>query len=239
MIDGLLPGCVSSSESRSQYIAADTLYPEEAAVVRNAVLERRQEFTAVRACARLALAGLGLPPAPVLPGPRGEPLWPAGVVGSMTHCAGYRAAVQARSTDLRSLGIDAEPHQPLPDGVLEAIALPAERARTAVARVENRQVHWDRLLFSAKESVYKTWFPLTHRPLDFDEASIVFGRVQGPAAGGSFSVRLLTTDPAVPSTLDGRWLVSDGVVLTAIAVPAVDRAANQAVRHKSPSSLPF
>ena len=72
-------------------------------------------------------------PQPVLPGERGAPRWPAGVVGSMTHCAGYRAAALVRAADLASLGIDAEPHGPLPEGVLRRVALPAERERLRAA----------------------------------------------------------------------------------------------------------
>ena len=72
------------------------------------------------------------------PGAKREPLWPAGVVGSITHCDGYRAAAVARATDLATVGIDAEPHEPLPDGVLAAIALPAEPPRAARARRPTR-----------------------------------------------------------------------------------------------------
>ena len=47
----------------------------------------------------------------------------------MTHCEGYRAAALVRAGDLASLGIDAEPHAPLPEGVLAAVALPTEADR--------------------------------------------------------------------------------------------------------------
>lgn len=77
----------------------------------------------------------------------------------MTHCDGYGAAALVRLTDLASLGIDAEPDGPLPDGVLESIALPAEVALLRRLGGARPGVHWDRLLFSAKESVYKAWYP--------------------------------------------------------------------------------
>ena len=80
------------------------LYPGEAELIARAVDKRRREFRTVRHCARQALRQLGLPPAPVLRGERGEPRWPAGVVGSMTHCAGYRAAAVAHSCDFSALG---------------------------------------------------------------------------------------------------------------------------------------
>jgi hypothetical protein len=67
------------------------LFPEKEAVISRAVDKRRREFQTVRHCARRALRELGVPPAAVLPGERREPVWPPGVVGSLTHCTGYRA----------------------------------------------------------------------------------------------------------------------------------------------------
>lgn len=130
-------------------------------------------------------------PQPVLPGERGAPRWPAGLVGSMTHCEGYCAAALVRATDLASIGIDAEPHEPLPEGVLDAVSLPTElthlRELTADGPgAHGHRVHWDRLLFSAKESVYKAWFPLTGKWLDFSEADIEFTAGPGPHPNGTF-----------------------------------------------------
>ncbi|WP_423832395.1 hypothetical protein [Streptomyces manipurensis] len=70
---------------------------------------RRAQFATARACARRALAGLGREPVALLPGPGGAPQWPSGVVGSITHCEGYRAAVAAPAGVVAALGIDAEP----------------------------------------------------------------------------------------------------------------------------------
>ena len=71
-----------------------------------------------------ASARLGVPPAPILPGERGAPQWPAGYAGSITHCAGYRAAAVARTREMLTIGVDAEPHDVLPDGVLDHVSLP-------------------------------------------------------------------------------------------------------------------
>src|SRR5437868_12446432 len=84
------------------------LFPEEEPAVAKAVDKRRREFTTVRWCAREALAGLGMPPVPIMRGEKGAPRWPDGVVGSMTHCDGYRAAAVAKARDIAALGIDAE-----------------------------------------------------------------------------------------------------------------------------------
>ena len=101
MIAEILPSSVVSVEAFADSLDA-TLYPEEEAVVARAVAKRRREFTTVRACARTALARLGRPPAPIIPGPRGAPGWPPGIVGSMTHCDGYRACALALAASVHT-----------------------------------------------------------------------------------------------------------------------------------------
>jgi len=186
------------------------LLPEEEPSVARAVDKRVREYTTVRHCARRALAGLGYGPLPILNGPNREPLWPDGVIGSLTHCDGYRAAVVTRAGALRSLGIDAEPNAPLPAGVLDTVASPAEQAHLASLARQDSEVHWDRLLFSAKESVYKTWFPLARAWLGFEEATLEFD----PA--GEFSAKILKPGPL--ASVAGRWTVSRGLVVTSIAL---------------------
>ncbi|MFJ3705354.1 MULTISPECIES: 4'-phosphopantetheinyl transferase [Streptomyces] len=218
MIERLLPKYVACSDTHETSAPEGSLFPEEARQVAASVDRRRHEFAAVRACARRAMADLGLPPAPVLSGHRGLPLWPEGTVGSMTHCEGYRAAVLARASEVRSVGIDAEPNAPLPPDVWEVISLPSERARMPVD-ADTRTVHWDRLLFSAKESVFKTWFPLTRIELDFSEADISFRTSPDSPTEGTFTAELSRIAPGVPSTYAGRWLVDEGFAVTAIALP--------------------
>jgi 4'-phosphopantetheinyl transferase EntD len=195
------------------------LYPEEESVVARAVEKRRREFTTARACAHEALAQLGHAHQAIPSGPKGEPLWPAGIVGSITHCDGYRACALARADDLATLGVDAEPNQPLPDGLLGDIALPEEREWLRHLAGQAPGTHWDRLLFSIKESVYKAWFPLAERWLGFEDAVVSLDRGRG-----SFSAHLLVPGPRFGGAelrgFQGNWLVADGLVLAAIALPA-------------------
>ncbi|MEE2031034.1 4'-phosphopantetheinyl transferase Npt [Rhodococcus chondri] len=195
-------------------------HPQEEPLIARAVEKRRREFVGARHCAREAMRRLGVDPAPVLKGERGAPVWPRGVVGSLTHCDGYRGAVLGYALQVRSLGIDAEPHDRLPDGVLDAVSLEPER--DWLAGTAGAGVHWDRLLFCAKEATYKAWFPLTHRWLGFEDAHITFERDSFDAVSGSFHSRLLvpgdTLDGPPLAGFDGRWLVADGLVLTAITV---------------------
>ncbi|MEU3250621.1 4'-phosphopantetheinyl transferase superfamily protein [Streptomyces sp. NPDC006997] len=224
MIEELLPATVVAVEA---YGADGTepppLYPEEAALVAQAVAKRRREFATVRGCARRAMEKLGVPAQPVLPGERGAPRWPAGLTGSMTHCDGYCAAALVRAADLASLGIDAEPHGPLPDGVLEAVALPSERRRLDELWRTHPAAHWDRLLFSAKESVYKAWFPLTGQWLEFTEADIDLRVTAERPLGGTLRAELLVPGPLVAdrrlARFEGRWTIQRGLAATAVAVP--------------------
>ncbi len=193
-------------------------WPDEEPLIARSVAKRRNEFVTVRHCARLAMEALGLPPTPILKGEKGEPQWPSGVVGSLTHTQGYRGAVVGRASAVRSVGIDAEPHDALPEKVLDAISLPAERHEMAGLP---SGLHWDRILFCAKEATYKAWFPLTGRWLGFEDAHITLEADSGGRTG-SFVSRILI-DPAARSgpplaELAGRWSVSGGLALTAIVL---------------------
>lgn len=194
------------------------LHPSEEAAVARAVATRRAEFTTGRACAREALVALGAPAEAVPVGEERAPVWPAGVVGSITHTRGFRGAAVAWRSAVRSIGIDAEVHDVLPDRVLDVVSSETERALLGRLSSARPDVAWDRLLFSAKESVYKTWFPLTGRWLGFEDAELV------PAEDGTFTARLLvagpTVDGAVVGSFVGRWAVADGILVTAIALAA-------------------
>ncbi|HEY3867387.1 MAG TPA: 4'-phosphopantetheinyl transferase superfamily protein [Actinocrinis sp.] len=193
------------------------LFPAEQAAISRAVATRQQEFTTARACAREALRRLGIPPVEIGTGAKGEPQWPEGIVGSITHCSGYRGAVVARASQITAIGIDTEPNKPMPDGVLDAVSLPDERAWIARLAEDEPEVAWDRLLFCAKEAVYKTWYPIARRWLGFEEALVSVD----PAAG-TFEARLTATGPdvhGVPLTgFSGRWAVREALIMTAIVL---------------------
>ena len=217
MLPGVLPEVVATAELYDDPSDLAPL-PEEEPLIARSVAKRRNEFVTVRYCARQALGELGVAPVPILKGDKGEPCWPDGIVGSLTHCEGFRGAVVGRRAEVRSVGIDAEPHDVLPKGVLGAISLPVERAELVDLP---GGLHWDRILFCAKEATYKAWYPVTHRWLGFEDAHITFDVDDSGTAGG-FVSRILI-DPAALSgppleTLSGRWLVRDGLALTAIVL---------------------
>ncbi len=196
----------------------EALFSVERRAVANAVEKRKREFQTGRACARAALQGLGLPRVAIPVGDRGQPLWPDGVVGSITHCDGYRACAAARRVDIASIGIDAEPYAPLPGSVLTSIATPAELRRLAARRDD---VHLDRILFSAKEAVFKAWFAYADCPVGFRDCDIAFDldtasfRATVTPRARAAGARGLPADP-----LTGRWRAQDGIVVTAAVIPA-------------------
>ncbi|MEW1838826.1 4'-phosphopantetheinyl transferase superfamily protein [Nonomuraea angiospora] len=213
MLDEIMPPWVATAE-RFGDPPGITLFPEEEALVSDSAEKRRHEFRTSRHCAHLALRQLGVAPRPILRGDRGAPTWPPGVVGSITHCAGYRAAAVAHGA--LSIGIDAEPHLPMPRGVLERTATPAEAAALDLLGLPDP----GRLLFSAKEAIYKAWYPLTGHWLGFLDATVTFSSPAASEALGTFAAEIADHGPGRPARFEGRWLVSRGLILTAIAVPA-------------------
>lgn len=217
MIDRLLPRVVRGVEAYGD-IPDEPPFAGEEDLIARAVEGRRREFITTRRCARQALGLLGVAPVAIRPGPKREPVWPAGVVGSLTHCTGYRAAAVARAADVASVGIDAEPHGPLPPGVLEAIVAPGDTETLGRVTAAEPATQWGRVLFSAKEAVYKAWFPLTRRWLGFEDAHLEID----PAAR-SFTAHLLVpgdrVDGAAPLTeLRGAFLVDRDLVVTAVVL---------------------
>lgn len=218
MIEAVLPSCAAYSELFGDPSGV-RLYAEEEALLGNAVPSRRQEFSTGRVCARAALAKIGVSSVPIPRGERGAPRWPPGIVGSITHCVGYRAAAVAPTTEIVTLGIDAEPDLPLEGGVLSLVAQPDEVGWIKeLTSLRPRGPSWDRLLFSAKEAVFKAWFPLTGQWLGFEDAEVVIDPLSG-----AFVARLLVPGPEVSgqelTAFHGRWLAHADMILTAAAVP--------------------
>lgn len=197
----------SSSVNLGRYY---DLHPVEQQLVEKAVDRRKADFGDSRWCAHEAMRHF-IEDEPIMRGERGMPVFPEGVTGSLTHTDGFRAAIVGRSSRWRSLGIDAEPADSLPEGVFNAVARPEEQRRLRrLARTEGIEF-LDKVLFSAKEATYKAWFPLTRRFLDFDQADIDI------RPNGTFTSYLLTRPVPVPF-IEGRWAVRDGFVVTVAGV---------------------
>jgi 4'-phosphopantetheinyl transferase EntD len=194
------------------------LFREEEESLGTCVEQRRHEFALGRACARAALTQLGYLRQPIRRGKTREPIWPPGIVGSITHCKGYCAAAVARAEECGTLGIDAELNERLPEGSLSLIANAEEL--TMLSHLRDSAICWDRLLFSAKESLYKAWYPIERVWLGFEDACIKF-----VPETREFTANVLS-QPApqlFPRIVTGRFALSDRHLVTALVLPPIGR----------------
>ena len=196
----------------------EKMHPLEKVAISHAVDNRRSEFGDARWCAHQALRELGaseeIANAPILRGERGMPVWPEGYCGSLTHTEGFRAALVAPQGGILSIGVDAEPAEVLPEGILGSIARHGELPQLSKLRDSGVDCA-DRLLFCAKEATYKAWFPLTKRWLGFEQAEIDI------RPDGTFISYLLVRPTPVPF-INGRWAATDGYLIASTCVRALD-----------------
>lgn len=148
-------------------------HPEETRILSpRATAKRRTEFLLGRAAASFALKQLGFDnPPPVLQGERREPLWPEGIVGSITHCGPWAIAAAARRSVALTIGIDLERVSGVHTDLNNLICHPTE-----LDWIGTDQAHSQRLamIFSAKESTFKAFYPLCKRFIDFQEVRLMW-----------------------------------------------------------------
>jgi 4'-phosphopantetheinyl transferase EntD len=166
-LSAILPGSVSIALWGLDTLD-DTLLPPEDRAVARAVEKRREEFARGRACARAALQALGKGPVPIGVGPGRQPIWPEGFVGSITHGAGIVAAAVANIEELSALGIDVESLEPLSSSVQSMVVQPEDRLGDPGKE--------GKIVFSAKESVFKALYPICGLWMEFDAVSVLPGK---------------------------------------------------------------
>ena len=208
----LFSEAVVAVEIREQELDESRLWPDEREALGEVVDGRRWDWVMGRLCARSALERLGVEPIAVLSGEHGEPLWPEGIVGSITHSLGYAAVAVSQSSQVLSIGIDAEPDEPLPNRVLQRVALDSEQEWVVAGRSTGTVQHMDRLLFSVKESIYKAWYPVAGRWLGFNDV-----RVEVDVVTNTFEAEMLVEGPL--RFVRGRFAAHDGIIKTAVEAP--------------------
>ena len=170
-----------------------------------AIAARRAEFAAGRAAARAAMAALGLPPQPIPMGEDRAPVWPAGMTGSISHCAGACLAVAGLSDRWGGLGVDVEPLAPLDPSLWPVILSPTEGQGGLLALRS----------FVAKEAAYKAQYPLSRTVFDFHTLRLDW-------QGDLFTARF--TRPVAPfwpgAVLQGRLVQAGGFMAAFVAVAA-------------------
>jgi 4'-phosphopantetheinyl transferase EntD len=154
------------------------LLPEEAPAFAASVVKVRRASGAARIVARELLARLGHAGCALPRAPSGAPIWPTGVVGSLTHDSRVAIAAVGRSRDVGAIGIDVEPAEVLPSELLDMVATSQERRN-----IGNDPYH-GRLLFIAKEAVYKAVYPLDQMFLDHHDVEINFADRKATVCNG-------------------------------------------------------
>lgn len=145
----------------------DNLHKEEMKYICNAVSIRKKEFLAGRACARRALARLGIPNCPILVGPMREPIWPEIVSGSISHDGNYCVAAVALKKTTPLLGIDIALREPLNKELIKLICTKKDIEAINNSDFTSFEADPYKLIFSVKESVYKCLFPVIQKIFDF------------------------------------------------------------------------
>ena len=198
---------------------ADDLLPEERPLIARAVPSRRREFATGRVRARTLLARLGIPDFPLLRDRDRIPLWPDGVVGSISHTEGLCAVAVAVRDEVLALGVDAEP-----DGAIETELWARICTEAELAWLERqpapRRGRLARAFFSAKECTYKCLYPLARLPLGFHDVE-----VELDLEGGRFRSTVVSPgeDCAVGRTrLLGSIALREGWILTGATLRSGD-----------------
>lgn len=179
----------------------------------DAAQTRVEQFTAGRVCSRRALGRFGVAATtPILRGEDRAPIWPEGFTGSISHTDTWCAAAVARLSDVRTLGIDLEPATPLKEALWRRVCTRGERER--LRELPNPGL-MGKILFSAKESVYKCQYPLTAQFLGFHAVEIELGQGEFQAVFRQEAGEFATGD-----VVRGRYLVEDGLVASACELRA-------------------
>ena len=207
----LLGPSIETEEVDPHSIRGGLLKAEES-IVEGAAQTRVEQFTAGRVCSRVALSRLGV--AATTPIPRGEdraPIWPPGFTGSISHTDNWCAAAVARDADIRSLGIDLESSTPLKEALWRRVCTPKEREWL---HEQSTPGLTGKILFSAKEAVYKCQYPISAQFLGFHAVEVELG-------DGSFqAVFQQEAGEFKPGDrIPGTYLVEEGLVATACELP--------------------
>ena len=185
------------------------VFAEEAVAVSNAVGPRQQEFFAGRTAARRAMRRARLNEALVLTGDDRAPIWPEGMVGSISHTGDLAAAVVARANDVVAVGLDIEANEGLEQGLWAEILSPNERDWVLAAPVD-AQARRAKLVFSVKECAYKCQYPLTRQLFGFETLAVTFA-----PEGGRFEARFMRNVGSFTSgdVINGRYHCDEALII--------------------------
>ena len=213
-----LPTAIGVGIRRGADAFQPALYPEEEAHLGPRATERRRFYFALgRAAARDALAELGVAPVAIGRGSAGEPVWPDGIVGAITHTGDLAVVMVGWRSAYGGLGVDLERLTPgLSARAARLVCTPAERAWVGDGDHATRR---GTMLFSAKEAVFKALYPIERIWLGFSDAELAWQPERC-----AFEARLLKSASAahpIGAVLQVQCTLTDAEVLsTTYALPA-------------------
>ncbi len=155
----------------------NALIPDEAASIPT-LTERRRASGAARIVARQLMPQLGVAPGVISRHPSGMPIWPAGLVGSLAHDERAAVAALARAQDFQAIGVDVEPPLPLAADMHDLVLTLDEREKLRDDPLAAR------IVFAAKEAVYKAAYPLDRVFLEFADIEVDLGAGQAVTRTG-------------------------------------------------------
>lgn len=126
-------------------------------------LSREKEHSLGRYCAQQATNAIGIHCSKISSDSQGLPIWPEGVVGSISHSKGLCLSAVAKSEDFQTIGIDIEQFNRMKERSIERIVHPEEKAEIG------NDLTKATLLFSIKEAFYKAQFPIYKSHLNFKD----------------------------------------------------------------------
>lgn len=175
---------VSTASATVEQLSSFKPLPQELSLLSShACKTRRTQFLLGRMAAHAALSHLKMTePQPILKGPRGQPLWPTGFIGSITHTNSIGLAAVAKQGDVLAIGIDIEVRdRNFNPQTAKHICTPEEEFWVFTNREETQS----RLLslFSAKESIYKAYFPMIRGSLGFKDVTLTWNQAHNQFSG--------------------------------------------------------
>ena len=201
----------------------EVLFPEEARYVSGACQKRIRDFAMGRYCARVAMEELGMRGEPIPSTASRAPYWPEGVVGSISHTAGFAAALLGSARDYASLGLDCQQveHGRISSGMAKLILAPGEDEHLQETRQFEDMSREEllTLVFSAKEALYKCLNPLVKKFFGFHCAEIICI----DSRDGSFRIRLsqsLSKDFQEGHEMQGKFCLLEDVLSVSLALAA-------------------
>lgn len=194
------------------------LFDIEERGILDALPMRKREFAAGRAAARTALQALDIAPQPIARAADRRPIWPEGIVGSISHSQGFAVAVVGLETNLAGVGLDIEKASPIKKELRPYILTPFEQTERDYEPTVDGSPRCT-ISFVAKEALFKCVYPITRKRFGFHEARIEIHR------DGYWNVISHTSPSSLPldlNLLNGRWAKVDQLIMAVISIKRTD-----------------